>query len=184
MNLKRMLIIMIIIVITAAGLLIWKIKTELPDEIEISVVVEEIPPVEVKLPEVCGTMPPTEQVKTLTIEPMLQEVELLAIIGDLEAGADWCTDETQQDVMSVVVNRVRDPEYPDTIEGVIYQDGQYSTAKRVKGHVPSERSLRNAKIVLIEGVTLPADIVFQANFMQGEVVKQNQGLFFGRRKKS
>lgn len=183
MNLKRMLILMILIVVTAATILIAKILDYKEEELFFDLAVEPIMN-EVDLPEVCGTASPTEEVKVLVKDPLLDEVELLAIIGDLEAGANWCTDETQQDVMSVVVNRVRDPEYPDTIEGVIYQSGQYSTAKRVKGHVPSERALRNAKIVLIEGVTLPADTVFQANFSQGEVVKQNQGLFFGRRKKS
>ena len=185
MNIKRMLIFMILITLTAAGILIYMIATELPEEINISLVIEEIPPIVVELPEVCGTDPPTEQIETLhkAVEVDQTDLQLLAIIGDLEAGATWCTDETQMDVMSVVINRVNDPEYPNTIEGVIYQKGQYSTAGRVKGHSPSERAIRNARTVLTEGVTLPEETVFQANFRQGVVVKEEQGLFFGRRTK-
>ena len=181
MNLKRMLILMILIVVTAATILIAKILDYKEEELFFDLAVEPIVN-EVDLLEVCGTASPTEEVKTLVKDPLLDEVELLAIIGDLEAGADWCTDETQQDVMSVVVNRVNDPAYPDTIEGVIYQPGQYSTAKRVKGHIPTERARRNAKKVLTEGVTLPEGTIFQANFVQGTVVKQAQGLYFGKRK--
>lgn len=186
MSLKRLLIVLILITLTAAGILIWKVKHDFPEEIEISLVVEEIPPTEVKLPEVCGTMPPKNVIKTVEkIEKNFTQNDLilLAIIGDLEAGANWCTDETQQDVMSVVVNRKNDPEYPNTIEEVIYQDGQYSTAKRVKGHTPSERALRNAEKILTEGSTLPEGTIFQANFRQGHVVKEEQGLYFGERSK-
>ena len=172
MNLRNMLIVMILITLTAAGILVWKVWHDFPEEIDISHVVEEIPPTEVKLPEVCGTIPPVEEVKVLEkIEKDFtqDDVILLAIIGDLEAGSNWCTDETQQDVMSVVLNRKNDPEYPDTIEGVIYQKGQYSTAKRVKGHTPTERALRNAEKVLTEGSTLPEGTIFQANFKQGHL---------------
>lgn len=42
-----------------------------------------------------------------------------------EAGCNWFPDWVQQAVASVVVNRVNDSRYPNTIRDVIFQSGQY-----------------------------------------------------------
>lgn len=59
------------------------------------------------------------------VEPDPQEVEYLAIVIFCEAGADAQSDETRYMVGDVVLNRVADSRYPDTIYKVLTQKAQY-----------------------------------------------------------
>ena len=52
------------------------------------------------------------------------ELQLLACLVEAEAGNQDLTGKRL--VVDVVLNRVADPEFPDTIAGVIYQPGQFS----------------------------------------------------------
>ena len=60
-----------------------------------------------------------------THAPDPDEVEMLAIIIYQEAGDDGCCDECRKRVADVVLNRIADPRYPDTMSGVITQRAQY-----------------------------------------------------------
>lgn len=53
------------------------------------------------------------------------EVEMLAIIIYQEAGDNGCCDECRKRVADVVLNRIADPRYPDTMYEVITQRAQY-----------------------------------------------------------
>lgn len=53
------------------------------------------------------------------------ELYLLSRFINCEAGSIWVSDELRMCVGEVVLNRVASPEYPDSIEEVIYQEGQY-----------------------------------------------------------
>lgn len=90
----------------------------------------------------------------------------LARIVYAEAGSSWITNAHQRDVASVVMNRVLDSRFPDTIEEVINAPGQYpGTCKNLKY---DERSLANAIYVLENGPTCSG--IFQANFVQGSTI--------------
>lgn len=52
------------------------------------------------------------------------ELQLLACLVEAEAGNQDLTGKRL--VVDVVLNRVADPDFPDTIAGVIYQPGQFS----------------------------------------------------------
>lgn len=52
-------------------------------------------------------------------------VEMLACVIYCEAGADSISDDTRRMVGDVVLNRVEDPRFPDTLEGVLTQKRQY-----------------------------------------------------------
>lgn len=103
----------------------------------------------------------------------------LAKIVQNEAGCDFCTDEHQRAVASVVINRVNDARFPDTIYGVISQGWngecplQYNvgSVERFNSLEPSERALANAQYVLEHGSTVDGGI-WQAEFIQGEIVAQ------------
>ena len=109
--------------------------------------------------------------------PQYDDVMLLAKIIQNEAGADIATDEHQRAVASVVLNRVNDSRFPDTVYGVISQGwngecpAQYAVggAERFFSLVPSERAISNAEYVLTYGSTVPGAI-WQAEFVQGEIV--------------
>ena len=78
----------------------------------------------------------------------------------------------------VVLKRVKSDEYPDTIMGVIQQKGQYSTYADGKfWNKPSKRSMRIAKKILKTNIAekYPDNLVFQAEFRQGESVYKKLG---------
>lgn len=60
-------------------------------------------------------------------EEFLGDIELLAQLCYAEAGNQGVYG--MQLVADVVLNRVADPEFPDTIEEVIFQDNQFSVIK-------------------------------------------------------
>jgi uncharacterized protein YerC len=67
------------------------------------------------------------------------------------------------------LKRVKAKSYPNTIQGVIYQKGQYSTASRLSSVKPSERCYEIANDLLTNGVDdLPDNLVFQSMFKQGK----------------
>lgn len=111
-----------------------------------------------------------------------KDVDLLARLIQAECGADWCSDELQLDVGSVVLNRVKSPEFPDDIESVIYQKGQYSTTEYMENITPSDRAIENAEYLLEFGSVIDSEYVFQANFKQGTDIFELQGVYFGKGK--
>lgn len=122
------------------------------------------------------------------------DLELLALVIYQEAGGDMCSDETRQMVGEVVLNRVADKRYPNTIEGVITQQAQYGRlhwtgpvwperAKNPGEQHAVKRAYRIAEELLIDKVDrlLPEDVVYQAEFKQGaEVVAEAPGFYFCR----
>ena len=118
-----------------------------------------------------------------------EERELLACAIYCEAGGDACNDETRRMVGEVILNRVADPRFPDTIEGVLTQKSQYGRFHWTgvvwpsrAAHEPEavERAYRCAEAVLTEPCLLPEDVVFQAEFVQGEIVARAPGYYFCR----
>lgn len=104
----------------------------------------------------------------------LQEIEyekelyLLSHLINAEAGSDWCSDDLMRYVGSVALNRVQHEAFPDSLEEVIYQPGQYACIWDGNfDKEPSERAVRIAKELLDNGSVLPANVVYQAEFIQG-----------------
>ena len=78
----------------------------------------------------------------------------------------------------VVLKRVKSKHYPDTIMGVISQNGQYSTYADGKfWNEPSKRSMGIAKKLLSTNIVhdYPDNLVFQAEFEQGRAVYKKLG---------
>lgn len=99
------------------------------------------------------------------------DLDLLARLLTAEVGSSWIPDEIQLYVGSVVLNRMANEYFPDTLYDVIYQPGQYSPTWNGRiDNTPDERTIENARKLLEEGSVLPANVVFQANFKQGEGV--------------
>lgn len=89
-----------------------------------------------------------------------------------EAGCNWFPNWVQQDVASVVLNRVTDSRYPDTIKGVIFDPGQYSCVD--SGSIynqPTQKVIDNCRYVLENGSTLPSYIIGQSGYPLGPVYK-------------
>lgn len=160
---------------------------------------ETEPPTEMTAPETeptAATEPPTEPETepTETEAPdTTREVEMLAIVIYREAGGDECSDFTRMGVGTVVMNRIDDPRYPDTLYGVLTQEAQYGRMHWTGVVWPERASDPNeahavkrayiiAERILLEGARVfEADVVFQAEFIQGtEVVAYSDGMYFCR----
>lgn len=121
-----------------------------------------------------------------------EDLELMALVIYQEAGADACSDETRLMVGNVVMNRVADERYPDTIEGVLLEKGQYGRlywtgiqwperASNPEEAHAVERAYRCAEEVLNGVRLLPDDVIFQSENVQGtEIVAEQDGLYFCR----
>lgn len=120
------------------------------------------------------------------------ELEMLACVIYVEAGGDACSDETRMMVGNVVLNRVADERFPDTIEEVLLQPYQYNTfswdgivwperaSTETEAHAV-ERAYACAKRLLSGERVLEDDVVWQAEFSQGsEVVAHQDGIYFCR----
>jgi len=111
----------------------------------------------------------TQTYENLILE---EDIILLAKLINCEAGSNWCTNEHQQLVARVAINRSKIGKgFPSTIKGVIFQKGQYTNSinsNRWKEYPPL-RCITNAKIAL-DGINCPNNVVFQAEFKQGSKV--------------
>ena len=85
----------------------------------------------------------------------------------IQAESGYCSQQMQEYVGSVVLNRVADDRFPDTIPEVVEQPGQYSTASFLASQDPTQAVINVAVDLLENGSKLPEDIIYQANFSQG-----------------
>lgn len=110
-----------------------------------------------------------------------EDLEILAIIIYQEAGGNECSDDTRRKVGSVFLNRVASPLYPNTFVEVALQKRQYGSlywtglkwpnrASRPAEARAVERAYRIAEELLTDGSVLPANVIYQAEFKQGDGV--------------
>ena len=97
------------------------------------------------------------------------DLMLLSKVIYAEAGSEWLSDEWKMCVGEVVMNRVASPEFPNTIEEVLTQPGQYygSGSTYFNRIIPSDRCTRAAVRLLNGERLMEPSVVFQANFRQG-----------------
>lgn len=127
-----------------------------------------------------------EPVPTYTQE----ELDILALIVYQEAGGDAVSDDTRRLVAQVFLNRVADDRFPDTFYDVATAERQYgklhwtgiewpdrASAESEKHAV--DRAYEIAKEVLESGEPVcPATVVFQAEFIQGDVYAHQDRMYF------
>ena len=119
-----------------------------------------------------------------------EDLELLACVIYQEAGSDAISDWTRLAVGNVVLNRVADERFPDTVAAVLLQEGQYGeyswTGVRWLPSAEYEpwavaRAYDCARRLLEGERVLPEDVVWQAGFTQGyEVYASSDGVYFCR----
>ena len=107
------------------------------------------------------------------------ELRLLSKLITWEAGSAWLTEELRLGVGEVVLNRVASPEFPDTIQGVVYQKGQYSVVNTARFAAMAPRSeCVDAALRLLQGERhMVPGVVYQADYLQGELFS----VYFDRR---
>lgn len=97
--------------------------------------------------------------------------DLYVLSHIISAEAGNCSEDMMLSVGSVVLNRVADDRFPDTIEEVVFQPGQYSPTWNGAYYAePTEGAIKAAKTLLEEGTQIDASVVWQAEFPQGQGV--------------
>lgn len=95
---------------------------------------------------------------------------------------NWYTDKNKEaayDTGAVAWNRVKSPEFPNTLEGVLYQKGQYSTTKYFFTQELPKECYEMAEDIVLNGTPdVPETVLFQATFKQGKVWKVINGEYF------
>ena len=165
-----------------AAVTLWVSAEPAPETVplEIVTVVEDTRPVDrtdpglipVELVHITtAETPPTEPIiESRYADIVLSEsdVELLARIIWLEARGECF--EGQQAVAEVVFNRMLSGAFPDTLYGVIFEKGQFSTAKRVESATPGETQYRAIYEALTGPNVLPLEVVFFATSPENDNV--------------
>lgn len=103
-------------------------------------------------------------------EMLYSENDLYVLSHIISAEAGNCSNEMMIAVGSVVLNRVDDDRFPDTIEEVVFQRNPTQYSPTVNGtyyNEPTEGAVEVAQMLLEEGSQIPSDVVWQSNFPQG-----------------
>lgn len=105
----------------------------------------------------------TEQ-PTVSAMPITDEVELLAQLLHCEGGVCDSREELYR-IGSVVMNRINSPRFPNTLFGVIYEDGQYGSTSKLYTEQVTEMEYEVALDIWYNGTNVfPSDVVFQTGF--------------------
>ena len=106
-----------------------------------------------------------------------EDIRILTTTVFHEAG--HTTEQLRQYVAQVVLNRVEDSRFPDTVKGVITQPGQYSTVEAANAIQATDSKNGtyyygicedSVKAAMMGQVEMPSNVLYQANFSQGKGV--------------
>lgn len=157
-------------------------RTSMAEALQETTQAEEVPPDAIWASD--ATYAPVEGITMvepvpIETEPEVDEEELYMLAHLLAGECQSYSRECQVAVASVVMNRVKHPSYPNSVEGVIFQHGQYACVR--DGNYDREPTALNwevAEEVLRYGSQIPVNVVFQAQFKQGPCWKKIDGEYF------
>ena len=110
------------------------------------------------------------------------ELRLLSKLITWEAGSRWLTDELRLGVGEVALNRVASPEFPDTLEEVVYQYGQYvgTDTPAFRDELQPDPACTDAALRLLLGERiLQPQVVFSGHAVQGKVHSVYRDMHYG-----
>lgn len=99
-----------------------------------------------------------------------EEKDLLMALSQAEAGNQGV--EGMVLVMNVVNNRIRDEGFPSTVEGVIFQDGQFQPADKLSGVEPGEEAWEALWMVQHGRDESCGALYFEAEWVEGSFQQQ------------
>ena len=90
-----------------------------------------------------------------------------------ECGSTYCPDSDQFYVMKVIENRIKNPKFPNTLEGVVFQPGQYQPTWDGNWYKKADKRTKENVRKYLRGEVdtgMPDNVVYQAVFKQGDYV--------------
>lgn len=166
-----MSVVLILLVITCL-LLHSKHERELKEKQEVQKIIEQV---EIQEHQVQEVQEPAPYVYEPREDSYYEALELLAHLIYSEVGDEG--EDAMYYAGSVVLNRMKDGDYPSELYDVIYQRGQYEVTWNggLWKEEPSDLAYEVAADLLEEGAIIPEDIVFQSEFHQGSGVYERIG---------
>lgn len=104
-------------------------------------------------------------------EALYTDEDLYVLSHIISAEAGNCQEKMMLYVGSVVLNRVADDRFPNTIKEVVFQTDPLQYGPIEDGSYyeePTERAIEAAEKLLKEGSVLPADVIYQSNERLGK----------------
>jgi len=113
-------------------------------------------------------------VKSGILEKSVDEQEVI-LLANVIYHENWHTDKEHKAAYytgAVVLNRVKDKDFPDTVYDVLYQKNpiQYSTTHKFFTVEIPEECIKMARNLLRYDYDVPSNVVYQAQFKQGSDV--------------
>lgn len=106
---------------------------------------------------------------THTVARTYSEADLYILAHVICGEAQNCPDDEQLYVGSVVLNRVAHPSFPNSIQEVVFQPGQYACTKDGNYYrEPTPQNWANARLLLENGSVLPGNVIWQSGGRQGK----------------
>lgn len=102
-------------------------------------------------------------------------LDLLARLIHCENGEAVDGEEACWYTGSVVINRINNPRYPNTVEGVVYDTGQYDCLDKLYRETPSDIEYEVAAELLSSGSAIPENVLYAAEFLQGSGEYDSKG---------
>ena len=172
---KRIIAIVIIAISVLFVIVLFKSKDRQEQVQEVQMQEHQVEQVEMPQVEQVPTVP--DEIVLSRIQPMSDEyyecVETLARVIHAEESNEVNGEEASWCVAGVVLERVYDEDYPNTIEGVIYQRGQFECTwnggmyREEPTDIEWEISAEAMQLYLEGGRILPEGSVYIAEFRQG-----------------
>lgn len=145
------------------------------------------------LPTETITEPTEPLVDMYPVTPPYTDYQAIACIIYQEAGGDKQCDECRRRVADVVLNRVDDPRFPDTIRGVLLAKNQYGQFYYTGIKWPDRAKNAGEKAAVERAYRIAADVlagnhsdlygegyIWQARFKQGKDIIYCCGQYYGR----
>lgn len=137
------------------------------------------------------TIPETKAIEPIELEP--HELEYLSIAIYCEAGSDRCCDNCRRRVADVILNRIADDRFPDSMLGVLRQEAQYGTFgwtgvvwPDMSYRESEKRAVERARRIAEEVVSgqhselYGQNYIWQAEFIQGYDWIYCCGIYYGK----
>ena len=102
-------------------------------------------------------------------EPRYPDIELSDADRELLARVIWAEArgeslEGQQAVAEVIINRLASPRFPNTVQGIVFSQGQFKSVPYLKDAQPYQAQYEAIENALLGPYILPEDVVFFAGF--------------------
>lgn len=113
-------------------------------------------------------MPDPANARYPDIDLTLDEIRLLARVIWVEARGE--SDEGQQAVAEVVLNRIASDNFPDTLQGVIYAEGQFRSLPYLQEAEPYQAQYKAIERAMYGPYVLPEEVVHFATYKATDYV--------------